>query len=243
MLMPCRDVLCLLRCPTLGQDVWRNMGQSPRGAALLGSTQPWDHFRSTRAEPSPVCTNLLPSPIAPESKAELSDGSDRHVDAVEMSQTKLQLQGRGTSLQSVPSCRKSAALRRQAATALDAQGEGTAREIFLCRLLGYRISRCQHPGLLSLILTLSRNKRLKDKPDRFVLVCFVCLFIPEHALPWYSLVSGVAGAVGGDAGAGSAPLAWAVAHVPPLLLPRSPPAPSHRPLLSRPQERLQGAAV
>lgn len=98
MLMPCQDVLCLLRCPTLGQDLWRNMGQSPRGAALLGSTQPWDHFRSTRAEPSPVCTNLLPSPIAPESKAELSDGSDscgRHMDAVEMSQTKLQLQGQG----------------------------------------------------------------------------------------------------------------------------------------------------
>lgn len=65
-------------------------------------------------------------------------------------------------------------------------GRGRSKGNLYCQLLGNRLSCCQHPGVLSLILTLSRNKRLKDKPNRFVLVCFVCLFIPEHALPRYS---------------------------------------------------------
>lgn len=99
-------------------------------------------------------------------------------------------------------------------------------------------------GALALLLTFLRNKHLTDKPNFCVVVSFVCLFLlflPELAVPRCSLVSGVLARCGCNAGAGTAPPAWAVWDVP--LHPLHCPWPPLSRCFSLLQERLQGEAA
>lgn len=125
-------------------------------------------------------------------------------------------QGQGSTACKCPFCRRSACIR------CDTVGTGHAGEVQQRNPSSSRpLSPSAPRVLLSVLLPSNSNKHLKDKPDRSVSVCFVCLFLrllPELTLspPSNSLVSGFA--AGAMLVLGLPPPAWAVLHAPPTVL-------------------------
>lgn len=89
-------------------------------------------------------------------------------------------------LEMVPPCRKPTGAQTSGCRRAGGAGRGCSEGDF--SLPAPFFSRRQHLGVLSPILTPDRNKHLRDKPNGFVVVCFVCSFllsVPGLALPRY----------------------------------------------------------
>jgi len=161
-----------------------------------------------------------------------------------MSQTKFQLQGQGvgqpgngSSLQKISGHSDLRMPSRWMHRARVQQGES-----FFASSLAIAALALSTSG--SSLRTFSRNKHLQDKPDCFVVLCFVCLFllfVPDLALPrCFTGEWGCWHAAGAMLALGLPPLAWAVSHASP---PHAAPQPPSARCFSLPQERLQGEAV